>query len=452
MLPRADGGLEVDNDPPVKVTKDKFEQAIKTGGYTKIGPNLARRGNKVITYGKVIPGQKGTTTGGVPGSYKPGRTIPGGGRSPLKYTLDDLKRNPNLYRTFLENEGWKNAPLDQQELALKRLARGERSIYVPGVPPTITPDGEPTCEPGYTYNKATGKCEKTTEVEDYITFEEGLEGPKPGDTTGGDFGGGYYGMPIQNTLGVMAAAAYPPSYRRPSYGEPEGVILRPTFYDPERELQSAQESARALEQMASMVNPQSAGALANYIQANAAKTSADIIGRYQNLNVGVANQFSPLQAQIFNSIAAQKREARDKRYMGEVIAAQQYENAMRAYATNFARTLGEGMAAGQKVGQLYDASPYFTTDPFGRLRLKPGVNAADAIMFGTMAGRSSGVTADQYMKEYDMLKNQGKDPAVIKHYLDLKYGRGTRSSRSNTDDDDVASNYGYGASAYPFGV
>jgi len=446
MLPRADEGLEVSGPDPKKVTKDQFEQSVKSGGYVKIGPNLARRGNKIITYGNVIPGQKGTSTGGTQGSYKPGRIVPGGGRSKIKFTLEDLERNPHLYKTFLEDEGWKNAPPEEKEKALKRLARGERSIYVPGTPPTITPDGKPSCEPGYTYNDATGKCEKTTEVEDFITFEEGDEGPKAGDPTGGTFGGGYYGIPFPSTLGIMAAAAYPPLYLRPFYDEPQGVIPRPTFYDPERELASAQESARALEQMGSMMNPQTAGALANYIQANAAKTSADVMGRYQNLNVGVANQFSPLQAQIFNSLSAQKREAKDKRFAGETIAAQQYQNAMRPYGRDFAKTLGEGIEAGIKKGQLYDASQYYTADPFGRLRLKPGVNAADLIMNGSMAGRGSTLSSD-YLKEYNKLKGT-MDKDALNQYLKMKYQTGSSRRSSSDDNDDVAFNYG--SSAYPF--
>lgn len=448
MLPRADEGLEVNDPGPKKVTKDQFEQSIKSGGYVKIGPNIARRGNKIITYGNVIPGQKGTSTAGTQGSYRPGRTVPGGGRSRIKFTLEDLERNPNLYKTFLEDEGWKNAPPEEKEKALKRLARGERSIYVPGTPPTITPDGKPSCEPGYTYNDVTGKCEKTTEVEDFITFEEGAEGPKAGDPTGGNFGGGYYGIPFPSTLGIMAAAAYPPLYLRPFYGEPQGVIPRPTFYDPERELASAQESARALEQMGSMMNPQTAGALANYIQANAAKTSADVMGRYQNLNVGVANQFSPLQAQIFNSLAAQKREAADKRFMGETIAAQQYQNAMRTYGRDFAKTLGEGIEAGIKKGQLYDASQYYTADPFGRLRLKPGVNAADLIMNGSMAGRGTTMSADEYLKRAKKYKDAGYTDQMIRDAMRMQYGSGSSSRSSSTDNDDVAFNYG--SSAYPF--
>jgi hypothetical protein len=442
MLPRADRGFSVTSETTKKPRLvDKKEIAdYEKKGYKKIpGTNTWEyKGKSQTVKGKYEPGKPGSTTGGKPG------------KGPEKDPYKGPKMSNAAWLRFLETP--------QGKKYKEKYITG-----TPGEPGTKIAGTEGRCldangnpDPNYKYDEKTGECTKiVNEENDLITIEEGptttITTIPPGPPGGGDFGGGYYGMPFQNTLGLMAAAAYPPLYIRPFYDEPQGVIPRPTFYDPERELQSAQESARALEQMASMVNPQSAGAMANYIQSNAAKTSADTIGRYQNLNVGVANQFSPLQAQIFNSIAAQKREAKDKRYMGEAIAAQQYNNAMRAYATNVAKTLGEGITAGQKLGQLYDTNAYYAADPFGRLRLKPGVNAADAIMSGTMAGRSSNVTPDQYLQQYNMLKQKyptASDKAIENALRQQQSS--SRSSRSNTDDDDVASNYGYGASAYPF--
>lgn len=451
MLPKAQGGLQAPN----KVTKAQFEEAIKSGGFTRTGPNTATKaGTKIEIVGTYKPGTPSSTTGGTKGSYILGRTVPrGGGKSKAKYTLEDLQKNPNLYKTFLEDEGWKNATPEEREAAFKRMVRTrQRSTYVPGTPGITTQGTDEMCVDengkkleGVKYNKATGRCEEIKETKEFITYDEGEEGPQAGEAKGyGNFGSGYYGMPWQNTLGLMAAAAYPPLYIRPFYGEPQATIPRPTFYDPERELASAQETARGLEQMASMVNPQSAGAMANYIQANAAKTSADTLGRYQNLNVGVANQFSPLQAQIFNSLAAQKREAGDKRHAGETVAAQQYVNAMRPYATNAARALGEGVDAGVKLGQLYDTNPYYTADAFGRLRLKPGVNAADAIMYGTTAGTRGTLTPEQYLQRAQKLKQEYPDfdKEIYRDAMRQQY------RKSSNDDDDVV--YGYGQSAYPF--
>jgi hypothetical protein len=459
ILPKAQGGLQAPN----KVSKKDFEAKVASGEYKPVlGTKTARKGNTtIVVEGTYKPGTPGSTTGGTKGSYVAGRNVAGGRRAKstdpcanMKFTVEDMKANPGCYGTFLEKEGWKNATPQEQQEALDRLRGGNRSTYVPGTPGTTVAETKGMCldangkpDPTLEYDEKTGNCQRKKETEDFITYEEGEEGPKAGDTSGGNFGGGYYGIPFQNTLGIMAAAAYPPLYLRPFYDEPQGVIPRPTFYDPERELASAQETARGLEQMATIMNPQTAGALANYVQANAAKSSADTIGRYQNLNVGVANQFSPLQAQIFNSLAAQKREAKDKRFMGETIAAQQYQNAMRTYGRDFAKVLGEGMDAGIKMGQLYDTNPYYTADPFGRLRLKPGVDAADAIMNGSMAGRGSIMSADEYLKRAKKYKDAGHNDQMIRDAMRMQYGSGS-SGRSSSTDDDAAFNYG--SSAYPF--
>jgi len=441
MLPKAQGGLQ----SPNKVSKKDFEAKVASGEYQRIqGTNKARKGNTVIEVaGTYKPGTPGYTKKGSPGKSVEVRGAVSGGK-PGKAWEDWIKAQLAKGVTI-------------EELAKKGHGtvsglQKYKSYYKPiqqATPDEVVPETKGTCldekgnpDPTLEYNEKTGKCERKKEIQEYITYEEGEEGPKAGDVTGGNFGGGYYGIPFQNTLGIMAAAAYPPLYLRPFYDEPQGVIPRPTFYDPERELASAQETARGLEQMAGMINPQAAGAMANYIQANAAKTSADTIGRYQNLNVGVANQYSPLQAQVYNSLAAQKRETRNKRYTGETVAAQQYQNAMRKYGTDFAETLGEGIEAGIKKGQLYDTSKYYTSDPFGRLRLKPGVNAADAIMGSTASGSNM---SSEFLKDYDKYKGT-MDKDALNQYLKIKYGPSSR--RGSSSDDDVAFNFG--ASAYPF--
>lgn len=447
-LPRADGGLEV--KPPRKIKKEEVDAYIKDGWTRVEGTNILRRGNKKVEVGTYKPGKAGYVQKGTPGSSPEVRQGRSGGRAGQAW------------------ENWIKAQLAKGVTIEELAKKGHGTIsglqkykpyYKPvqsATPDVVVPEEKGVCldekgnpDPNYVYNPQTKNCEKVTPFQEEVIYEEPQEGPKvppPGKT--GDFGYGNYGIPFESSLGIMAAAAYPPLYLRPFYGEPEGVLPRPTFYSPERELASNQETARALEQMGSVMNPQTAGVLANYVQANASKTAADTIGRYQNLNVGVANQFSPLQAQIFNSLAAQKREAKDKRYMGEVVALQQYNNAMRQYATNFAKTLGEGIQAGKKMGQLYDTNPYYYQDAFGRLRLKPGVNAADAIMYGSTAGRGSTLTPDQYLQQYNELKK--KYPNVSDKALENALKNQSSKSKSSDDNDDVAANYGYGTSAYPF--
>lgn len=425
MLPRAYSGKEV--DPPIKKVKKSEIAKYEKEGWTKIpGTSVWKKEtpSSSRTAAKVIKGKPAIA--GSPGS-------PG------------LKRKPKV------TEAWLRAsPAERKRMSKAAQEKWEREHpEAKATPPVQAQEGTKDtyeCPPGYTFDDKTKDCVETKIIPDYLTYEESpYAPPQPGSVTPGKFGYGNYGIPPESWLGIGAAAAYPPIYIRPFYDEPQGVIPRPTFYYPQRELASAQETARGLEQMGSIMNPQTAGAMASFIQANAAKTAADTLGRYQNLNVGVANQFSPLQAQIANSLFAQKREAKDKRYAGEAVALQQYNNAMRQYATNLAKVTGEGMQAGKKQGQMYDASPYFTTDRFGRLRLKPGVDASEAIM-GTTAGRNSSNTSSNFLKEYEQLKGT-MDKDALNQYLKIKYGSGS-SKRSSSDDDDVA--YGYGQSAYPF--
>lgn len=455
MLPKAQVGEQVTN----KVTREEFDKKVASGEYVRIpGTNTAKsaKGKMITVTGKVIPGQKGASGESTKGDFTPGRTLQGG-KTDLLYTLEDLKARPGKYKTFLENENWKKASPEEQKAALERLRKGRRSTYIPPKPATIAEDGEPTCEPGFTYNKDTKNCEKTVESadRDYIGYDVPQNTPQvpyappqPGQPTTGKFGYGNYGIPFESWLGIGAAAAYPPLYLRPFVPEPEAVIPQPTFYDPERELASAQETARGLEQMATIMNPQTAGAMSSFIQSNAAKTAADTIGKYQNLNVGVANQFSPLQAQIYNTLLGQKGAAKKERFDKETIALQQFANAKRQYAKDVASTLGEGIQAGKKLGQLYDTNPYYTTDRFGRLVLKPGVDASDAIMYGTTASRSKGLTPEQYLQRAQQLKQSYPDfeKEMYRDAMRQQYGSG--SKRSASDDDDVT--YGYAQSAYPF--
>jgi hypothetical protein len=449
-LPRADGGLEV--KPPRKIKKEEVDAYIKDGWTRVEGTNILRRGNKKVEIGTYKPGKAGYVQKGTPGTspeVRQGRSGGKAGKAWEDWIKAQLAKGVTIEELAKKGHGTVSG-LQKYKPYYKPVQSATPDVVVPeekGV--CLDEKGNP--DPTLTYNTQTKRCEKVTSFQEEVIYEEPQEGPKvPTQGKTGDFGYGNYGVPFESTLGIAAAAAYPPLYLRPFYAEPEAVIPRPTFYSPERELASAQETARGLEQMATIMNPQSAGAMANYIQSNAAPTAANILGKYNNLNVGVANQFSPLQAQIYNSLAAQKRETKDKRYLGETVALQQYTDAMRKYATNVAQTLGEGIQAGKKLGQLYDTNPYYYADTFGRLRLKPGVNAADAIMYGTTAGRSSSLTPEQYLQQANELKNKypGYKDEMYRDALRQKYG--TSRSSSKNDDDDVSSNYGYGQSAYPF--
>jgi hypothetical protein len=105
-------------------------------------------------------------------------------------------------------------------------------------------------------------------------------------------------------------------------------VPTPTFYDPTRELAAISEQANLATQGAGAYAPaQAYNARASQIQGNAAKAAADTLGRYNNLNVGAANQFELTKANVFNQTAMANADIAKNLYDSNIIANQQYDNA-----------------------------------------------------------------------------------------------------------------------------
>lgn len=204
-------------------------------------------------------------------------------------------------------------------------------------------------------------------------------------------------------------------------------IPEPTFYDPTREL------ANLTEQMA--IGTEGAGAFApaqSYnarfaeMQAQGAKSAADILGRYNNLNVGASNQFELTKANLFNQTGMANAEIAGRLYDQNTIANQQYDNAKnqarqqlrqsyinaitnRAETQAFNETYGEHYLLDPSSGGFVDftgataeltpSNPYSEqkADAFRRLKDK-FPDAEDNTLLKLMTGESDRNTADEYMK------------------------------------------------------
>jgi len=105
-------------------------------------------------------------------------------------------------------------------------------------------------------------------------------------------------------------------------------VPEPTFYDPTRELASNAEQMQIGTQGATAFgNPQQYAATFSGIQGQGARNAADILGKYNNLNVGEADKFAGMKADIMNkSNEANVNIARDL-YDKTTIANQQFDNA-----------------------------------------------------------------------------------------------------------------------------
>lgn len=115
---------------------------------------------------------------------------------------------------------------------------------------------------------------------------------------------------------------YPPWQSNPQFRLPDA-----TFYDPTRELAANTEQANlAYQTQAAFTNPQQLAAASSVTQGQAAKNAADIMGRYNNLNVGLANQLSKDRTDIMN-VASQNKSNLDTQLWDKyTIMNQQFDN------------------------------------------------------------------------------------------------------------------------------
>ena len=131
------------------------------------------------------------------------------------------------------------------------------------------------------------------------------------------------GLALGNRLGINKYMPY-------DVAMPQPMLMDPTFYDPSRELAANAEMANLVTQnLGQFAGPQALSSRASQIQGSGLKGAADILGRYNNLNVGVANQFEQSNKALINDFNMKNALAKSNYYDKTVIANQQYDNAKR---------------------------------------------------------------------------------------------------------------------------
>ena len=150
---------------------------------------------------------------------------------------------------------------------------------------------------------------------------------------------------------------------------------RPTFLDPTRELAANAEQANIQTQgMAQFAGPQALSSRSSSIQGQAAKNAADVLSRYNNANVNIANQFETQATNIRNQEQGMNQAASQRLYDQNTIANQQFDNskmAMRNQLRNYYTNAITNRAKTDALNQLY---PQYAVSPAtgGFLRFKQG--------------------------------------------------------------------------------
>ena len=453
---------------PRKVSKTEISKYEKDG-YKRVGnTNVWRK----TTSGKdskdiiIIPGKAGTTTGGKPGSFEKGYIIPtggptGGGSGPcanLKYTLADMKARPGCYNTFLNKQGFKDATDAEKEKGLWDMLHGKMPKYVPGVPgktepgrpeTKTCPDG-PNGEKGYYVpdpNDPT-KCIRAWEKTDEITYEED-------PTTGG---GGGDTTPRGRRPFFGKQFMVPPKRYTPYAAPLNAMIPEPTFYDPNRELAEGASQRNMMAAYMQQMDPQQFAARANSLNAQGAEQAANTIGKYQNMNVGVANQFSPLQTDIMNKVMAYRADAADKLVYNGQQEDKAYRNAMRSYLKGLDMYDMNEYENASKLGMLNETNPYYSIEDSNNgayLKWKDKNNWMNMVT-GQTAQPTEKNLAEMQAYALD-LKNAGHDAATINQLMRVKYpnvfqtGRGASNAAAINAQYAALNRTPMAQSAYPFG-
>ena len=139
---------------------------------------------------------------------------------------------------------------------------------------------------------------------------------------------------------------------------------RPTFLDPTRELAANAEQANIQTQaMAQFAGPQALSARSSGVQGQAAKNAADVLSRYNNANVNIANEFELKANDIRNQESLLKQSTAQRLYDQNTIANQQFDNAKLAMRNNLRNYYTNAVTNRWKTDALNQMYPNYAVDP-----------------------------------------------------------------------------------------
>ena len=308
-LPQAQEGVEVPTysedirsmlsklDKNVILPQDLVESLqpeTTTGTYGRFDPNAANR--NWSWYGKPIDYTKPEQVGPAMKAYN----------KEMYNRFIKAGYSPKLAQNYVEQVGFKEGIKGPNALDSKAGKYFESRVLFDPPPITVEPQQQ---------------------IQDVRQLQQTADLSK--GTTAKKRGTGLYPQDVLNNLmAVQNLASINKYLPRQVQFTPE--LMEPTFYDPTRELAANAEMANiAAQNLAQFTGPQSFNARYSDVQGKGLSNAANIMGRYNNLNVGVANQFETANKQLINEANFKNQLMADDFYTKTAIANQQYDNAKR---------------------------------------------------------------------------------------------------------------------------
>ena len=213
---------------------------------------------------------------------------------------------------------------------------------------------------------------------------------------------------------------------------------RPTFLDPTRELGANAEQAKIQTQgMAQFAGPQALSARSSGIQGQASKNAADILSKYNNANVNLANQFELKRTDVRNQESMLKQASSQRLYDQNTVANQQFDNAKLAMRGNLRNQYTNAITNRWKTDALNQMNPNYAVSSGvgGRMNYIPGNKQVN--------GQGSSSSTQEWEEAFKWCKANGD--STPSQCADRKIGV-KKGSNTNQANNNAVNTMGYPAS------
>jgi hypothetical protein len=174
---------------------------------------------------------------------------------------------------------------------------------------------------------------------------------------------GFYPQDVLNTAAAVGDLASINKYN-PRMVQFNAEPMEPTYYDPNRELANNAEMVNmAAQQLAQFTGPQAFNSRFSDVQGKGLANAANIESKYNNLNVGVANQFEQANKQLMNEANFRNQLAANDFYDKSVVANQQYDNARRQSRRQSVDYINAALENRFITDQMNSLYPNYFVDP-----------------------------------------------------------------------------------------
>lgn len=286
----------------------------------------------------------------------------------LQKAIDEGKITPDEVRNAYKDDQWwfrgvttqkKQLPREEYEKKMKQeglIKQGEKSFFAedPDQPWLYTeyepfdpekPAPQVTIKPGEKKPDAVRPDFPKTEL-------------KP---VKGNMNAPWWLQDIIGTAGAWGDMARVKKYQ-PWQATPQTFLPQATFYDPTRELAANAEQANIASQFHQAFTGPKSGQISEN-QGKALENAANIMGRYNNMNVGVANQLEQQRAQIMNQASQNRAGLATQLWDKNTIANQQFDNAKAQAREQLRKHVISAVTNRAKTQALNSLYPNYYTDP-----------------------------------------------------------------------------------------